>query len=313
MPDEEIHFDCAGPDATGADTAVTLAGTYTAPAEPVAAALLITGSGKLNRDSDARQIKTGVTRQLAEGLTAAGVATLRYDKPGIGASGGSYLHAGMADNLAAARAAAAWLSERTDGLPLVAVGHSEGTYYAARLAADGAVAGAVLLGAPARSGQQIIEWQVEQLAPTLPRAALLIMRLIRFDFVASQHKRLARLRASTTDVVRMTGVRVNARWFRDFLAYDPAPVLARITAPVLAITGGHDLQVPPEDVDAIGRLVGGPFEGHVLGDLNHLLRADPDRRGLRGYRGSLRQPVSPELVEIMSAWVRSCLLATPAE
>ena len=32
----------------------TLAGTFTAAAEPVAAALLITGSGRTSRDSDAR-------------------------------------------------------------------------------------------------------------------------------------------------------------------------------------------------------------------------------------------------------------------
>ena len=105
----------------------------------------------------------------------------------------------------------------------------------------------MLLGAPARSGQQIIEWQIEKLAPTLPRLARLIMRAIHFDFVRSQHRRMARLSASTSDVVRMTGVRVNARWFRDFLAYDPATVLPSVTVPVLAITGGHDLQVPPED------------------------------------------------------------------
>ncbi len=295
MPDEEIHFASAG---------ITLAGTFAPVPEPVAAALLITGSGKLNRDSDARAIKTRVTKQLAEGLAAAQVSTLRYDKPGIGASGGSYLHAGMADNRAAAHAAAAWLSERAAGLPVFAVGHSEGTYYAAQLAADGVVAGAVLLGAPARSGQQIIEWQIEKIAPTLPRMARLIMRVIHFDLVRSQHRRIARLSASTSDVVRMTGVRVNARWFRDFLAYDPATVLPRVTAPVLAITGGHDLQVPPEDVDAIGRLVGGPFDGHVLGDLNHLLRPDPQLRGLQGYRRSLRQPVSQELIEIMNAWVK---------
>ena len=32
---------------------------------------------------------------------------------------------------------------------------------------------------------------------------------------------------------------------------------------MLAITGGHDMQVPPEDVAAIGHLVQGPFDGHV--------------------------------------------------
>ena len=108
--------------------------------------------------------------------------------------------------------------------------------------------------------------------------------------------------ASSADVMRIQGQKVNARWFRDFIRYDPAPVLARITVPVLAITGGHDLQVPPEDVAAIGRLVQGPFDGHVTGDLSHLLRPDPDRKGPFGYRRALRQPVSPEVLALITAW-----------
>ena len=84
-----------------------------------------------------------------------------------------------------------------------------------------------------------------------------------------------RILASSDDVMRIQGARVNARWVRDFAAYDPGPVLARMTVPVLAITGGADVQVPPEDVDAIGRLVQGPFDGHVVADLSHMLRPDP--------------------------------------
>ena len=101
----------------------------------------------------------------------------------------------------------------------------------------------------------------------------------------------------------MQGVRVNARWWRDFLAYDPSAALARITVPVLAITGGQDVQVPPEDVAAIGRLVRGPFEGHVADDLSHLLRPDPASAGPRGYRRAVRQPVSPEVLQIITGWV----------
>jgi hypothetical protein len=65
-----------------------IAGTLAEVSHPVAAAVLITGSGKLNRDSDARLgrrgpvvLRTGITRQIAEALTAANVATLRYDSP----------------------------------------------------------------------------------------------------------------------------------------------------------------------------------------------------------------------------------------
>jgi uncharacterized protein len=122
--------------------------------------------------------------------------------------------------------------------------------------------------------------------------------------VKSQRKNQAKIMASSADVIRMQGVRVNARWVRDFVRYDPALALAQVTVPVLAITGGHDLQVPPADVEAMGKLVRGPFEGHVVGDLNHLLRPDPDCLGPRGYRRATRQPVSPEVLDLITAWVR---------
>jgi hypothetical protein len=42
----------------------------------------------------------------------------------------------------------------------------------------------------------------------------------------------------------------------------------------------------------MSRLVTGPFEGHVVGGLSHLLRPDPGSVGPRGYRRAVRQPVS---------------------
>lgn len=295
----DVRFDSAG---------YLIAGTFTEVPAPVAAALVITGSGRLDRDSDARPhglplLRTGVTRQVAEALNAARVLTLRYDKRGVGASGGDYLHTGITENLETARAGLDWLADHAPGLPLLTVGHSEGTLHAARLAAEEKVAGTVLLSVPAHTGEQIIEWQIAQLAPALPAVAKAVMRLTRTDFARSQHKRIARLKASTGDVLRIGGVRANARWYREFFESDPAADLARITVPVLAINGGHDMQVPPEDIDAIGRLVRGPFEGHVVDDLSHLLRPDPSRAGPRGYRRAVRQPVSPRVLDIITAWV----------
>lgn len=291
----QVRFDSDG---------LTLAGTFTDVAAPVAAVLVVTGSGKIDRDSNARAIKVGVTKAVAQALAGVNAASLRYDKRGIGASGGDYRRAGMADNLADARAGLDWLAGRLPGVPLLVAGHSEGTMYAAQLAAsDPRVAGAVLLAAPARSGERIIDYQIETVVPRLPPVVKAITRLIRYDVARGQHKRVERLKASTGDVIRVGGVRANARWWRGFLSYDPAADLARITVPVLAITGGHDLQVPPEDVDAIGRLVRGPFEGHVAGDLSHLLRPDPESVGPRGYRREVRQPVSPEALDLITAWV----------
>lgn len=298
MPSEDVTFRSGN---------CTLAGTFLPVPEPVATALLITGSGRTDRNSDAkvpgRTLRTGVTRAVAEALAGARVPTLRYDKRGVGASEGDALRTGMAERRADARAARAWLAGREPGLPVLAIGHSEGAWYAAELAADGLADGAVLLACGARPGDQVLSWQVDQIVDRLPPLARLIIRITRQDPVATQRRRLARITSSPSDVVRIQGIKMNARWYRDFLAYDPAPVLAKITVPVLAITGGRDIQVPPTDVEEAGRLVQGPFEGHIAGDLSHLLRPDPASRGLRDYRRSARQPVSPELLTLITAWV----------
>jgi pimeloyl-ACP methyl ester carboxylesterase len=298
---QEVTFDSDG---------YSLAGTFVPVADPVAEALLIVGSGRTDRNSDVRlpagqRLRSGITRAVAEALAAVGVPTLRYDKRGVGASGGDYLTTGMPQRLADAQAALGWLSARSTGLPLLVVGHSEGTYYAAQLAAaDKDVAGAVLLSGSVRTGAEINAWQVEQLADKLPPAARLILRLMRTDVVKSQRKNQAKIMASSADVIRVQGVRINAGWVRDFIRYDPAGALTRVTVPVLAITGGHDLQVPPADVESVGKLVHGPFEGHVVGDLNHMLRPDPDCVGPRGYRRAARQPVSPQVLDLIKAWVQ---------
>ncbi|MGW1108464.1 alpha/beta hydrolase [Streptomyces sp. NPDC002540] len=298
MTDEAVVIDSHG---------CSLAGTFTAAADPVAA-LLIPGSGRVNRDSDVRlpggpMLRTGITRAVADALAKARVSTLRYDKRGVGGSGGDSLRAGMTDGLADAQAALNWLADRAAGLPLLVVGHSEGAWYAAQLAADGHVAGAVLLSAAARPGGDILTWQAEQLATRLPLPVKLVLRMLRTDVHRLQRRNLERITASDDAEMRLQGQRVNALWTRDFIACDPAPVLARITVPVLAITGGGDLQVPPEDVDVIGRLVQGPFQGHVVAGLSHLFRPDPRSLGPKGYRRAIRQPVSTEVLELVSQWV----------
>jgi pimeloyl-ACP methyl ester carboxylesterase len=289
---------------------ITIAGTVLLPPadQPVrAAAVVITGSGPLDRDGSDRNSPIDVSRQLAEHLARSGVATLRFDKRGVAASGGDFLTAGLGDNIDDARAAVESLAAqpKCHGVPLVAIGHSEGAMIVAALAAepDSIIDGAVLLAGPAKTGEQLLTWQAAKIAPTLPRPVRLIMRVLRTDPVKQQRKFLDRIAASTGDTVRMQGRRINAKWFRELLAFDPVIYLRGVTVPVLAITGDKDLQVDPDDLDIIASTVTGPVTIRRVPDLTHILRRDPAAPTLGDYRRQLKLPVDNAVLQNISGWI----------
>ncbi|WP_457035453.1 alpha/beta hydrolase family protein [Geodermatophilus sp. SYSU D01176] len=288
-----------------------LAGTLTLPdvPTPVPAVLLATGSGPLDRDSNHRRMRFDVTRALAHTLAEGGLASLRYDKRGVGGSPGDWRAAGLHDNvddLARAREALAARPEVDPGRVLLA-GHSEGALLAAALAArEGvAVAGVVLLAMSATPGAELLRWQARRIGPTLPAPVRGLLRLLRTDLeqrVAANHRRIL---ATTTDVARLGGVRLNARWTREFLRHDPRADLARLTVPVLAITGEKDLQVPADDLAVLAATVPGPVEAHRVPDLTHTLRRQERAPSVRRYREELRRPVDADVRASVTAWCRS--------
>lgn len=120
---------------------VDLAGSLLLPptGQPVrAAAVIIAGSGPIDRDGNAPRAPLSISRNLATALAGSGIATLRYDKRGVGASGGEFLGAGLSDNIDDARAALAAVADDTAcaGVPLFLIGHSEGAAIATVLGAE---------------------------------------------------------------------------------------------------------------------------------------------------------------------------------
>ena len=282
---------------------LAIAGAFVDSPTPTAAALILSGSGKCDRDGNVPKLALGVSWAIAQALKTSHIATLRYDKRGVGASEGDFLTTGFGDNYADARSALAWLSSRCPNLAIFVIGHSEGALHAAHLAADEKVAGAVLLACPARVGEEILTWQARAIVATLPKRTTTLLKLIHVDPLKSQRKQFARIRSTAADVIRVQGKKLNARWLRQFLDYDPVPVFQRIAVPILAMAGGHDLQVPPADAEAIARLVPGPGDARIIGDLSHALRSDPDSLGPRDYRRAVHQPVSSEVLTLITTWI----------
>lgn len=286
----------------------TLAGTVCRPRGPQQspAVLLLTGSGPMDRDGSHPRLRLDVSRQLAHALADHGIASLRYDKRGVGASPGDWRAAGLFDLVGDARAAREVLGSEpgVDPARVFVLGHSEGALIAGAVAAgDTDLAGVVLLAGAARPGEEVLLWQAEQLRETLPTVARVALRLLRTDLVEKVRRNHRKIKATTTDVARVDGARVNARWFREYMAHDPVEDLRRITAPLLAITGEKDLQVSDADLDVVRRTVPGEVTVRRVPDLSHTLRRQPGTPSLRLYREEVRRPVDPEVVDTVTDWV----------
>lgn len=305
-------------DVTFASEGLSLKGTLTLPesSEPCPAVVLIVGSGMVDRDENAPKLPIDVMRQLAEHLADNGVGSLRYDKRGVGASEGDFWSAGLSDNVTDAAAAVACLRSQpgVDAERVFVLGHSEGATICIRLAgAHEPIAGAVLIGGVGRQGEQALLWQGEQVVPGMTGLSKWLIGALHVDVGKQQRKAFARIKESTQDTYRVQFKRLNAKWLREFLNYDPAEDLARIEVPVLAITGSKDIQVNPADLDIMAGLVRSEFEPHVVSDVTHLLRADPSAvPTINSYKDQVSQPVDPRVVALVVDWFRRNALAPTA-
>ncbi len=281
---------------------VRLIGTLCQPDDdgPYPAALLLSGSGPLDRDSNIPGQRLDISKALAEGLAARGVASLRYDKRGVGESGGDFVTATLLrrDRGRQQRVERAPCHPR-DQRP----GRRDRPFgrrndrHASRGNSEPPDAYVLLAGA-AVPGETVMAWQSRRIAATLP----VPWRWFRGMLERRQARDRERLLASTGATLRVRRQEQPAAWLREFMTYDPAGDLAAVAGPVLAITGLADLQVDPADVPAIGRLVNGPFTGETPDDLTHLLRIDHHAPSLRRYTDQLRRPVEPSLVDRVASW-----------
>ncbi len=295
-----VTFEAAG---------LRLAGSFTEPdrGSPHPAVLMLAGSGQSDRDDNAPKLRIDVLRQVAEFLALNGFASLRFDKRGVGASEGDYWKTGFDDRVTDAAAGLAWLRSQKDVDPdrVFVLGHSEGASLAIRLAGtDAPLAGVILLAGAGRSGEETLIWQAQRIAQSMRGFSRWVIDTLHIDVAKSQQKALDKIKRTKRDWVRVQLVqKVNARWMREFLAYDPLQDLSRIRVPVLAITGSKDIQVNPADLRLMAGLVKSPFEAHEVPDLTHLLRADPGEPSMGTYRAQSLRPMDQRVLELIKDWL----------
>lgn len=318
-----------------------LGGTLTRPFEdaPFPAVVLISGSGPQDRDESLAGHRPFLV--LADHLARNGIAALRYDDRGVGASGGDFSQATTEDFATDALAAVAYLKGRDDIDPgaIGLAGHSEGGLVAPMAAVESSdVAFLALLAAPGVDGARILIAQGELIAraggateeaiaanrerqeevfallreePDPAAAGSAVEAVVRRALAEASDEELQLAgvtdSASAEAVVAGQVKQVNNRWFRFFLTHDPAAVLERVTVPVLAMTGEKDLQVPHEEnLSAIAAALerGGnrSYEVHALPGLNHLFQHA--ETGAPSEYSSIEETWSVDAMQLLSEWIQ---------
>lgn len=98
-------------------------------------------------------------RHIASALSAEGIAVLRFDFTGLGASGGDFSHTGFSSNIEDLKRAADFLRQNYEA-PQILIGHSLGGAAVLSVAGDIPEARAVVtIGAPADAGHVVHNFQ----------------------------------------------------------------------------------------------------------------------------------------------------------
>lgn len=278
----------------------TLAGTLTLPKDArgkVPAVVTITGSGPEDRD-EAIGIVKGYRpfRQVADTLGRHGIAVLRLDDRGFGASTGNHAAATSADFADDIRWALAYLRTRPeiDAARLALVGHSEGGLIAPMVAStDPTLRGIVLMAGPSQTGRQILRYQFGN--------------AIKRDTSLMGARRDSALK--TVDGM-IDSLAKSSPWLAFFLDYDPIATARKVKVPTLILQGVTDQQVTQEQAIALEQALraGGNrrVTRQMFSEANHLFVQDPDGNPER--YASLPQPrVRSDVLATLLTWLQQTL------
>lgn len=314
--------------------AVTLAGTLTFPKKTgtFPAVVLISGSGPQNRDEELLGHKPFLV--LSDFLTRNGIAVLRFDDRGTGASKGDFKKATTQNFATDVEAAVNYLKTRKEinKTKIGLIGHSEGGIIAAIVATDlKDIRFIILLAGMGIPGDQLLLLQqglikkasginedeiklsqifnegLFEIVKKAPNATALQTDLeIYLKEKLNSMPEAEKAGMTDADFIKSIENQLLSPWMQNFIKYDPKPILEKVKCPVLALNGEKDLQVPPkENLEAIEMALakGGNTKVRIkeLPGLNHLFQEA--NTGSPPEYAAIEQTFSPIALEEIIKWI----------
>ncbi len=312
---------------------LNLSGTFTRPhgTRKYPVVLLISGSGPSDRDETFAGHKPFLV--LSDYLTKKGIAVLRYDDRGRGASTGDYASATTLDFAKDAASAITYLKTRSDinSKHIGIIGHSEGGIIAPIVAnmLEEDVSFIISLAGTAIPGSELSLLQSQSLRPfpvpdeeAYENAIRKVIAIaskpgpraeIKAELLTQYHAEIAPILNKVTGSQEQTNQIINqfvenrtTPWSRYFYNYNPADEYKKVTCAVLGLYGTKDTQVTAEiNAPALekalknGRTI--DFEVKKLEHLNHLFQ-ECETGAMSEYE-TIPQTFAPSALQEISNWI----------
>jgi len=271
-------------------------GTLLAPRqETVPLAIIINGSGPIDRNGNEMMTKNNSAKKLAEALAKKGIATFRYDKRTLKAQQLNIDEKDMRfdDFIDDAKAVIKRFSELPNYSSLYIIGHSQGSLVgmiAAQEKADGFIS---IAGAGQTIDSLIVE-QIGRQMPGLEESARTAFNELRANGkVKDYNQGLASLFKKSIQPFMFS-------WMK----YDPQQEIKKLEMPVLIINGDNDLQVNTNEAEKL-KDAKPDAELVIIENMNHIYRIidkNDDIANQKSYNEPQR-PISNEMVEQISNFI----------
>ena len=298
----------------------SLAGTITTPVgreiprDGWPAVLLVPGTRSVDRDENVFGIP--LFSQLASGLAEAGYLVMRYDKRGVGQSGGRPESAKLEDHADDVRTLVRYLDRRddVDDDRITVVGHGEGGWVGLQAASqERRIDALTLLAVPSTPGTDLVlEQQHAELdrlnVPASARAEKIALQARIHEAVLGN--------ASWENIPENVKLQADTIWFRSFLTFDPAEAMRRTRQPLLIVHGELDKEVPLYHADRLAELAlartrrESTVDVTKLTGINHLL-ARAATGDVDEYSQLPDKQVASEVTSALTTWLSDKLPPRP--
>ncbi|PXY45569.1 alpha/beta hydrolase family protein [Flavobacterium hydrophilum] len=275
-----------------------LYGTLTIPdvSKKCPVALIIAGSGPTDRNGNNPMMKNNSLKMLAEALAKNGIASLRYDKRGVGESKPAAISEGELVFENYTEDAKSWinlLKQDKRFSKVIVIGHSEGSLI-------GMIAGAkadkfVSVAGAGDAADKILKSQISA-------KGMKQIEDMTFPIIDSlkNGKTVKNVDPMLNSLFRPSVQPYLISWFK----YNPQTEIKKLTVPILILQGNNDLQVTVQDAENLSK-ANTNSELLIIDKMNHILKVieGDQQANLESYNNE-NLPVSETLISKIVSFIQ---------